>query len=71
MLKYDLLKALPKLSHGVFLIPLVSEFLVFQLGCISDYGKTCMFRLQQGGRSETFTLKTYMFLRMGYAHLMA
>lgn len=36
MLKYDLLKALLKLSHGGFFIPLVSEFLVFQLCCISD-----------------------------------
>lgn len=36
MLKYDLLKALLKLSHAVFLMPLVSEFLVFWLCCLSD-----------------------------------
>jgi len=36
MLKCDLLTVLPKLSYQVFLIPLVSEFLVFWLCCISD-----------------------------------
>lgn len=71
MLKYDLLKALLKLSHGGFFIPLVSEFLVFWLCCISrysGYSKTYKFGIQQGGRSETLTLKTYTFLKTGYAH---
>lgn len=35
-LKYDLPKALPKLPHGVLLIPLASEFLVSQLCCVSN-----------------------------------
>lgn len=53
-LKYDLLKALPKLPHRVLPIPLVSEFSVSQLYCVSDAQTTakhvCSDFIEVGGQ---------------------